>query len=249
MSGHSKFANIKHRKGKSDAQRGKMFTKLGREIAVAVRDGGGGNPDSNSRLADVIIKAKAANMPGDSITRSIKKAVGGGEGANYEEISYEGYGPGGIAVVVEAATDNKNRTAAEVRNYFDKYGGNLGTTGCVSFMFEKKGVIIIEKAKSVDADTLALEAIDAGADDFNAEDEFYEILTKPEDFYTIRTALENLGYELLDAEIQMIPANYIKLEDPKQEEQMAKIIDFLEDLDDVQNVYHNWERKLEEEED
>jgi YebC/PmpR family DNA-binding regulatory protein len=247
MSGHSKFANIKHKKGKTDAQRGKLFTKLGREIAVAVK-AGGPNPESNARLADVVAKAKASNMPMDSIQRSVKKAAGGEDGT-FEEISYEGYGPGGIAVIVEAATDNKNRTAAEVRNYFDKYGGNLGTTGCVSFLFEKKGVIVLERTAKTSEDAVMMEALDAGADDFSAGDGYFEVLTPQADFSKVRAAMEAKGYALLEASVQMVPSNTVKLTDPKQEEQMAKIIDFLEDLDDVQNVWHNWERPEPEEED
>ena len=244
MSGHSKFANIKHRKGKSDEQRGKLFTKLGREIAVAVRSGGP-DPANNSSLSDAVAKAKAANMPNDSITRSIKKAHGGGEGENYEEVVYEGYGPDGIAVYVVAMTDNRNRTAADVRHHFDKFGGNLGTNGCVAYMFDKKGVIIIEKAKSVDEDTLTMDALEAGADDVMIEDEYYEILTKPEDFSAARAALDKKGYEMIEADVQMVPSAYLKL-DEKHIGTMIRLIENLEDLDDVQNVYHNWDRPEEE---
>jgi YebC/PmpR family DNA-binding regulatory protein len=245
MSGHSKWANIKVRKGKADAQKGKVFTKLGREIAIAVRHGGP-NPDANSRLKDVIAKCKAANMPNDNIMRSIKKAAGEEGGANYEEIVYEGYGPGGAAVIVEAATDNRNRTAGDIRHYFDKFGGNLGQTGSVSFLFNKKGVIVIEKADSVSEDDLMMEALEAGAEDMTTEDEYYEIITEPASFSAVREALESKGYVFVEAEVSMIPTTTAKLTDPKQIEQMQKLIDNLEDMDDVQNVYHNWEQDEEE---
>ncbi|HHW48903.1 MAG TPA: YebC/PmpR family DNA-binding transcriptional regulator [Clostridiaceae bacterium] len=241
MAGHSKWANIKHRKEKTDAKKGKIFTKLGREIAVVVKQGGP-DPESNSKLRDVIAKAKAANMPSESIMRSIKKAAGDMDAENYEEITYEGYGPGGVAVIVEAMTDNRNRTAGDVRHYFDKFGGNLGQTGCVSFLFNKKGVILIEKNSSINEDDLMMEAIDAGAEDFNSEDEYFEILTDPNDFSAVREALEKKGYKFLEAGVQMVPTTTTKLTDPKQIELMEKLIDNLEDLDDVQNVYHNWEQ-------
>lgn len=245
MSGHSKWVNIRVRKGKMDAQKGKVFTKLGREIAIAVKHGGP-NPDSNSRLKDVIAKCKAANMPNDNIMRSIKKAAGEGDGANFEEIVYEGYGPGGVAVIVEAATDNRNRTAGDIRHYFDKFGGNLGQTGSVSFMFNKKGVIVIEKSDKVSEDELMMEALEAGAEDMTAGDEYYEIITAPGDFSAVREALESRGYEFMEAEVSMIPTTTMRLTDPKQIEQMQKLIDSLEDMDDVQNVYHNWEQDDEE---
>jgi len=245
MSGHSKWANIRIKKGKTDAQRGKIFTKLGREIAIAVKHGGA-NPDANSRLKDVIAKAKAANMPNDNIMRSIKKAAGEGEGDNYEEITYEGYGPGGVAVIVEAATDNRNRTAGDIRHYFDKFGGNLGQTGSVSFMFNRKGVIVVEKSEKINEDDLMMEALEAGAEDVSTEDEYYEILTEPGDFSKVREALEKKGYEFAEAEISMIPVTMTKLTDPKQIEQMDRLIENLEDMDDVQNVYHNWEQDEEE---
>jgi len=242
LSGHSKWANIKHKKEKSDAKKGKIFTKLGREIAVVVKQGGP-DPESNPKLKDVIAKAKAANMPNDNIMRSIKKAAGDSDTDNYEEITYEGYGPGGVAVIVEAMTDNRNRTAGDVRHYFDKFGGNLGQTGSVSFMFNKKGVILIEKTGEIDEDTLMMEALDAGAEDFNVEDEYFEILTEPGSFSAVREALEKKGFEFMEAEIQMVPTVTTKLTDPKQKEMMEKLIDNLEDLDDVQNVYHNWEQE------
>ncbi|HOQ08155.1 MAG TPA: YebC/PmpR family DNA-binding transcriptional regulator [Clostridiales bacterium] len=245
MAGHSKWANIKAKKGKMDARRGKLFTKLGREIAIAVRQGGP-NPESNSRLRDVIAKCKAANMPNDNIMRSIKKAVGEDDGANYEEIVYEGYGPGGVAVIVEAATDNRNRTAGDIRHYFDKFGGNLGQTGSVSFLFNKKGVIVIEKSDDVSEDDLMMAALEAGAEDMTTEEDYYEILTDPASFSKVRESLESMGYQFVEAEVSMIPVTTTKLTDPKQIEQMQKLIDNLEDMDDVQNVYHNWEQDEEE---
>jgi len=241
MSGHSKWANIKHKKEKSDAKKGKIFTKIGREIVIIVRQGGP-DPEANSKLKDVIAKAKAANMPNENISRSIKKAAGDLDATNYEEITYEGYGPGGIAVIVEAMTDNRNRTAGDVRHYFDKFGGNLGTTGCVSFMFDKKGVILIEKNDDTNEDELMMEAIDAGAEDFSSEEEYFEILTAPDDFSKVREALEKKGYEFLEAEVEMVPQTMTRLTDPKQIELMDRLIENLEDLDDVQNVYHNWEQ-------
>lgn len=242
MSGHSKWANIKIKKGKSDAQRGKAFTKLGREFAIAVRSGGA-NPDANSRLKDVIAKAKAANMPNDNIMRSIKKASGEGDGANYEEITYEGYGPGGVAVIVDAATDNRNRTAGDIRHYFDKFGGNLGQSGSVSFMFNKKGVILIEKDGKVVEDDLMMEALEAGAEDFTTEEDYFEITTDPDEFSNVRIALENKGYEFIEAEVSMLPTVTTKLTDARQVELMDRLVENLEDMDDVQNVYHNWEQE------
>jgi len=240
MSGHSKWANIKHKKEKSDAQKGKLFTKLGRELAIAVKQGGP-DPASNSKLSDVIAKAKAANMPNESIMRSIKKAAGDMDSENYEQITYEGYGPGGVAIIVEAMTDNRNRTAGDLRHLFDKFGGNLGQSGCVSFMFDKKGVLLIERTEKINEDELMMEALEAGAEDFNGEEEYFEILTDPADFSNVRKFLEEKGYNFLQAEIQMVPQTTTTLTDPKQIEQMNKLIDHLEDLDDVQNVYHNWE--------
>ncbi|HOV26022.1 MAG TPA: YebC/PmpR family DNA-binding transcriptional regulator [Pseudobacteroides sp.] len=247
MSGHSKWANIKRKKEKTDAQRAKLFTKLGRELSVIVRQGGP-DPESNSKLKDAIAKAKACNMPNENIMRCIKKASGEVGGANYEEISYEGYGPGGVAVIVEAMTDNKNRTAGDIRHYFDKFGGNLGTTGCVSFMFSKKGIIMIEKSNKINEDDLMMEAIDAGAEDFKSENEYYEITTSVEDFSKVRQSLEQKGYEFIEAELTMIPATTTKLVEPKQIEFMDKLIEHLEDMDDVQNVYHNWDMPEEDEE-
>ncbi len=240
MSGHSKWANIKHKKEKTDAQRGKIFTKLGREIAIAVKHGGA-DPSINNKLKDVIAKAKASNMPNDTISRSIKKASGELAGVNYEEIIYEGYGPSGVAVIVETMTDNKNRTAGEVRHHFDKYGGNLGTTGCVSFMFEKKGVIIIERTNEIDDDVLMMEALEAGAEDFSAGEDYFEVNTSIEDFSNVRDLLENKGYAFASAEIESVPQTMTVLSDEEDIRKMTKLIELLEDNDDIQNVFHNWE--------
>ena len=242
MSGHSKWANIKNKKEKADAKEGKIFTKIGRELVIAVKMGGP-DPASNSRLADVIAKAKANNMPNDNITRSIKKASGDIDTANYEDVVYEGYGPAGVAVIVEATTDNRNRTAADVRHFFDKFGGNLGTSGCVSFMFDKKGILVIEAEGVNDADELMMEALDAGAEDFSAEGEAYEVVTAPEDFSAVREALEAKGYTFVSAGVEMVPQTYTKIEDPDQITQMEKLIDNLEDNDDVMEVYHNWDNE------
>lgn len=238
MSGHSKWHNIAAKKGKADAARGKIFTKLGRELLIAVKEGGP-EPAGNSKLKAVIAKCKAANMPNDTINNAIKKASASNE--NYEEITYEGYGPNGVAVIVNASTDNKNRTAADVRHVFDKAGGNLGTSGCVSYMFNKKGVIVIDKTKTtLSEDELMLLAIDNGAEDFSSEEECYEITTEPSDFTAVREALEAEGLEFVEAEVQMIPTTYVSL-DEKGCERMQRLIDNLEDLDDVMDVYHNWE--------
>lgn len=240
MSGHSKWHNIAAKKGKADAARGKVFTKLGRELLIAVKQGGP-DPAGNSKLKDVIAKCKANNMPNDTINNAIKKASGASNAENYEEIVYEGYGPNGVAVIVEASTDNRNRTAADVRHVFDKAGGNLGTTGCVSYLFNKKGVIVIDKEKvSMSEDELMLLAIDNGAEDFATEEECYEITTAPEDFSNVREALENAGIEFEEAEVQMVPTTYIQL-DEKGIEKMERLIERLDDLDDVMNVYHNWD--------
>ncbi len=238
MSGHSKWHNIQAKKGKADAARGKVFTKLGRELVIAVKEGGA-DPAANSKLKNVIAKCKAANMPNDTINNALKKASSSNE--NYEEITYEGYGPNGVAVIVEAATDNKNRTAADVRHVFDKAGGNLGTTGCVSYMFNKKGVIVIEKESTeMSEDELMMLALDAGAEDFKTLDEVYEITTDPSDFSTVHDKLEEAGLEFLEAEVQMVPTTTVKL-DEKGSEKMERLIENLEDLDDVSNIYHNWE--------
>ena len=240
MSGHSKFANIKHKKEKNDAAKGKIFTVIGKEIAVAVK-AGGANPDSNSKLRDVISKAKANNMPNDTIERSIKKAAGNLSAVNYEAINYEGYGPKGVAVIVETLTDNKNRSAANVRAAFTKGGGNMGTTGCVSFMFDEKGQIIIERDEDIDEDEVMMTAIEAGAEDFTAEEDSFEIITTPDDFSAVREALESAGYELAEAEVTMIPQTYTKLTDEDDIKKMNKLLDMLDEDDDVKNVYHNWD--------
>jgi len=239
MSGHSKWANIKHKKERSDAKKGKAFTKIGREIALAVKQGGP-DPEKNNKLKDAIAKAKANNMPNDTIKRSIAKATGEGSQDNYEEFIYEGHGPNGVACIVEVRTDNRNRAAAYIRHAFDKYGGSLGTTGCVSFMFERKGVIIIENKEGIDEDTLMMEALEGGAEDFIAEEEYFEILTEVADFSNVREALEQKGYEFLEVSLQRIPSTYVKLSEENQK-LMEKLIDNLEDSDDVQNIYHNWE--------
>lgn len=240
MSGHSKWHNIAAKKGKADAARGKIFTKLGRELLIAVKQGGP-DPAGNSKLKDVIAKCKANNMPNDTIKNAIKKASGEGSNENYEEIVYEGYGPNGVALIVNVSTNNKNRTAADLRHVFDRAGGNLGTSGCVSYLFNKKGVIVIDKTTtSLSEDDLMLMAIDNGAEDFSSEEEVYEITTDPSDFTAVREALEKEGIEFVEAEIQMIPTTYVQL-DEKTSERMQKLIDNLEDLDDVMDVYHNWE--------
>ena len=242
MSGHSKWHNIAAKKGKADAARGKVFTKLGRELLIAVKQGGP-DPAGNSKLKDVIAKCKAANMPNDTINNAIKKASGEGDSANYEEVVYEGYGPNGVAVIVNANTDNRNRTAADVRHVFDKAGGNLGTTGCVSYMFEKKGVIVIEKeSTSMSEDDLMLLAIDAGAEDFEAQDECYEITTAPENFSAVREELEKNNLEFVEAEVRMVPNTYVKLSE-KDAERMENFLEKLDDLDDVSDVYHNWDEE------
>ena len=240
MSGHSKWHNIQARKGKVDAARGKIFTKLGREILVAVK-AGGPDPEGNSTLKAVIAKCKAANMPNDTINNAIKKASGDGNSANYEEITYEGYGPNGVAIIVEASTDNKNRTASEVRHAFDKSGGNLGTTGCVSYMFSKKGVIVIEKETcKIEEEELMMLALDAGAEDFETSDEVYEITTEPSDFTKVSERLQEESLEFLEASVQMVPSTKISL-DEQSSEKLERMIERLEDLDDVMNVYSNEE--------
>lgn len=241
MSGHSKFANIKHKKQKNDAVKGKIFTKLGREIAVAVKEGGP-DPNINGRLRDIIAKAKSYNMPNDTIERSIKKAAGDDEGAAYEAVTYEGYGPNGIAIIVNALTDNKNRTAANVRSAFTKGGGNVGTTGCVSFMFDRKGQIIIDKEEcDMKGDDLMLIALDAGAEDFVEEDDSFEIITDPDSFSQVRESLEKQGIPMVQAEVTMIPQTWVELTDEQAIKNMNRILELLEDDDDVQEVYHNWD--------
>jgi len=239
MSGHSKWSNIKNKKEKTDAQRGKIFTKIGKEIAIAVR-AGGPDPASNNKLRDAIAKAKSNNVPNDNIERAIKKASGA-DAVSYEEITYEGYGPSGVAVIVTTATDNRNRTGGEVRHFFDKYGGNLGQSGCVSFMFDDKGVIIIEKDDSIDEDTLMEASLEAGAADFASDDDVYEIYTEISDLSAVQEALIGAGYTILSAEMDKIPQNYIELTTEEDIKNMNLLLEHLEDNDDVQNVYHNWE--------
>ena len=241
MSGHSKFANIKHKKEKNDAAKGKIFTVIGREIAVAVKEGGA-DPANNSKLRDVIAKAKANNMPNDTIDRGIKKAAGDLGSVNYENLVYEGYGPNGIAIIVETLTDNKNRTAANVRSAFTKGGGNVGAQGSVSFMFDRKGQIIIDKEEcEMDADDLMMTALDAGAEDFNEEEDSYEVLTNPDDFSAVREALEAAGVPLLEAQVAMIPQTTVELTDEKSLKDIQRILDLLDDDDDVTDVWHNWD--------
>ena len=242
MSGHSKFANIKHKKEKNDAAKGKIFTKIGREIAVAVKEGGGADPANNSRLRDVIAKAKVNNMPNDNIERSIKKAAGDMDANNYERVVYEVYGPNGTAIIVEALTDNKNRTASNVRSAFTKGNGNIGTPGCVSFMFDKKGQILIDREEfEMDADELMMLALDAGAEDFAEEEDSFEIITDPDSFSEVREKLEEAGIPMMEASVTMIPQTYVELTDETDIKNIQKTLDLLDDDDDVQEVYHNWE--------
>ena len=242
MSGHSKFANIKHKKERNDAAKGKIFTVIGRELAVAVKEGGP-DPANNSKLRDVIAKAKQNNVPNDNIDRMLKKAAGESDSTNFEEIVYEGYGPSGIAVVVEALTDNRNRTASEVRHYFDKAGGNMGTPGSVTFMFDRQGVIVIEK-EDVDEDQLMEDALEAGASDFlTDEEDIFEIRTEPNDVGAIRDELEGKGYHIISSEGAYIPQTYTRLESEEDMKNMARMIDMFEENDDVQNIWHNWENE------
>ena len=241
MSGHSKFANIKHKKEKNDAAKGKVFTIIGREIAVAVKEGGP-DPENNSKLRDCIAKAKANNMPNDTIERGIKKAAGDANAVNYEHVTYEGYGPNGIAIIVEALTDNKNRTAANVRSAFTKGNGSIGTQGCVSYSFDEKGQIIIDKEEcDMNADDLMMMALDAGAEDFSEEEDSFEILTAPEDFSAVRETLEKERIPMAEAEVRMIPQNYVTLTDETAIKNLQRTLDLLDEDDDVQNVFHNWD--------
>ena len=242
MSGHSKWHNIQKTKGAADAKRSQAFTKIAREIIVAVKEGGSGDPNNNSRLATVIAKAKAANMPNDNIKRTIDKALGSGNTDSYENVVYEGYGPSGVAVIVDALTDNRNRTAPEVRHLLDKFGKGLGATGCVSWSFDQKGVIVIER-EDLDEDTVMMDALDCGAADFEADGDVFEITTEPDDFNAVTAALEAKGYVFAEAAIEMVPQNYIKLTGEEDVKNMTKLIDLLEDNDDVQNVWHNWEQE------
>ena len=247
MSGHSKWHNIQAKKGKADAQRGAVFTKIGREIAIAVREGGA-NPESNGKLRDIIAKAKANNMPNDNIQRSIKKASGELSNVVYEEITYEGYAPGGVAVIVDCISDNRNRTASDVRHCFAKYGGNLGTTGSVGFMFDERGVLVVEREPGSDEDEMMMTALDAGAEDVRVDDDVYEILTAPNDFSAVREKLEKQGLVFLSAEVAKIPQNTVAVTDPDTVLKIQKMLDLLEENDDVQNVFHNADLPEEDEE-
>ncbi|NLK02248.1 MAG: YebC/PmpR family DNA-binding transcriptional regulator [Clostridiaceae bacterium] len=239
MAGHSKWNNIKRRKEAVDAQRGKIFTKLGREIAIAVKHGGP-DPDSNSSLKDAIARAKASNMPNDSIQRSISKAAGGDGGDDFAEIVYEGYGPGGIAVMVRTLTDNRNRTAGDVRHIFDKFGGNLGTNGCVAYQFERKGSLVLDRELYPDEDQVLFDALEAGAEDVEISDEMFEIITEPNDYHFVLEALTDKNYEFLDLSLAPRPSSWVELSDEEQSKQMEKLIEVMEDHDDVQDVFHNW---------
>lgn len=247
MSGHSKWNNIKRKKEKTDGAKAKVFTKIGRELSVAVKEGGGPDPAANSRLRDCIAKAKAANVPNDNIDRIIKKAAGDGDNTKYEDITYEGYGPNGIAVIVEALTDNRNRTAGDIRHYFDKFGGNLGTTGCVSFLFAQKGVIVIER-EGRDEDKVMEDCLEAGASDFQTDEDVFEIYTEPDDFSGVLDDLQKKGYEFVSAEVEMVPSTFVTLTDEDASVKMRHLLDALEDSDDVQNVWHNWDNPDQDEE-
>ena len=241
MSGHSKFANIKHKKEKNDAAKGKIFTIIGREIAVAVKEGGP-DPANNYKLQAVIAKAKAANMPNDNIKRTIDKALGAGNTDDYESITYEGYGPCGVAIIVETMTDNRNRTAGDVRHFFDKYGGNMGAAGCVSWSFDKKGVIVINNEdEDLDEDAVMMDALEAGADDVEKDGEVFEVTTDPDAFQQVFDALEKAGYQFVSAQVEMVPQNYISVTDEGDRKNLNKMLEMFEDNDDVQNVWHNWE--------
>ena len=243
MSGHSKWHNIQKTKGAQDAKRASAFTKIAREMIVAVKEGGSGDPTNNNRLAAVITKAKAANMPNDNIKRTIEKALGSGDSSSFESMTYEGYGPSGVAVIVETMTDNRNRTASDVRHYFDKYGGKLGATGCVSWSFDKKGVIIIDnEEKELDEDSVMMAALDAGADDCVTDDDTFIVYTDPDAFQSVADALEK-DYTFLSAQVEMVPQNYVKLTDDGDVKNMNKMLEMFEDNDDVQNVWHNWENE------
>lgn len=241
MSGHSKWHNIQKTKGAMDAKRSQAFTKIAKEMIVAVKQGGSGDPNNNSRLATVIAKARAANMPNDNIKRTIERALGATSGDNFENVTYEGYGPSGVAVIVEALTDNRQRTAPEVRHLLDKFGKGLGATGCVSWSFDQKGVLVIEK-EDLDEDTVMMDALDAGAEDMSAEQEVFEITTTPDDFGTVLAALQEKGYSFVSANLEMVPQTYVKLESEEDIKNMEKLIDALEENDDVQNVWHNWDQ-------
>ena len=243
MSGHSKWHNIQKTKGAADAKRSQIFTKIAREMIVAVKTGGSGDPANNSRLATVIAKAKAANMPNDNIKRTIDKALGAGNNDNFESVVYEGYGPNGVAVIVEALTDNRQRTAPEIRHYFDKFGKGMGAQGCVSWSFDRKGVIVIDNEEGeLDEDTVMMDALDAGAEDMEADGPVFEITTDPDSFNDVVKALEGKGYTFASAEIEMVPQNYITMTSEDDVRSMTKLLDMLEDNEDVQNVWHNWQQ-------
>ncbi len=247
MSGHNKWSTIKQKKGKNDAARAKIFTKIGREIIVAVKEGGSADPAVNSKLRDCIAKAKANNVPNDNIERVIKKAAGDSDSSNYEAVTYEGYGPCGVAVIVEALTDNRNRTAGDVRHYFDKYGGNMGQQGCVGFMFERKGVLVIEREDLEKTEDEVMEAaLEAGAADFEADDDIFTIYTEPSDLGGVRDDLSAQGYVFVSAEVEQVPNTYTKIDDKETCDKMQKMLDMFEDNDDIQNVWHNWEMPDEE---
>jgi YebC/PmpR family DNA-binding regulatory protein len=244
MSGHSKWHNIQKTKNAQDSKRAQAFTKIAREMIVVVRESGSGDPANNSRLAAVITKAKAANMPNDNIKRAIEKGLGSADGSNYETINYEGYGPCGVAVIAEAMTDNRHRTASEVRHYFDKYGGNMGTTGCVGWSFDKKGVLVIDnEEQELNEDKVMEDALEAGADDFSNEGEVFEIYTDPDSFQSVVDDLEKRGYKFMSAQVEMVPQTYIKLTNEDDIKNMQKMLEMFEDNDDIQNVWHNWEEE------
>ncbi|MFI3324609.1 MAG: YebC/PmpR family DNA-binding transcriptional regulator [Clostridia bacterium] len=245
MSGHSKWSTIKNKKAKTDGARAKVFTKIGRELMVAVKEGGSADPNNNSKLKDCIAKAKANNVPNDNIERIIKKAAGDGDANNFENCTYEGYGPNGVAVIVETLTDNRNRTAGDMRHYFDKFGGNLGTTGCVSFMFKRKGVLIIE-SEGLDEDVVMTDALECGAEDFMASEDIFQVYTDPDDFSAVNSDLEEKGYAFISAEVEMVPDTLSAIEDPALVVKMNRLLEMLEDNDDVQNVWHNWDMPDEE---
>lgn len=241
MSGHSKWSNIKRKKEKADGARAKIFTKIGRELAVAVKEGGGASTESNSRLRECILKAKSFNVPNENIERIIKKAAKDSEGVNYESITYEGYGPGGVALVVNCLTDNRNRTAGDLRHYFDKCSGNLGTPGCVAYLFKKSGVILVNKSEDINEDSVAFDAIEAGAEDFTSQDDCFEIISSTKNYAVVRDSLEKKGYKVLSAELSLVPSSYVSINNEDQLKKLEKLLDLLEDNDDVQNVYNNCE--------
>ncbi len=246
MFGHSKWNNIKRKKEKTDSQKAKIFTKIGREMAVAIKEGGSADPSSNSKLKELIAKAKANNVPNDNIERIIKKASSEDK-ADYESVIYEGYGPCGVAVIVETLTDNRNRTAGDIRHYFDKFGGNLGTTGCVSFMFSQKGIIVIDP-EGVDEEKAMEDLMEAGADDFNFDEDAIEVVTAPSDVTTVAAEIEKMGYKVISAEAEQVPSTYTSIDDPDVAVKMGRLLEMLEDNDDVQNVWHNWENPPEDDE-